>query len=85
MPSSTANNGQQPEAVSYTQTNVIIASYLLAYTAKTIFITSMNEIKVDSLTDKGEKVPFTYPFVQLCASYSGEFIFTIFYYTYKLV
>jgi hypothetical protein len=40
-------------------------------------------VKVDSLSESDGKSSFDYPFLQLIASYLGEFIFTIMYYIYK--
>ena len=46
-------------------------------------MTSQNEIKVSAEIGSNEKKSFDFPFLQMVAAYTGEIIFTIFYYLYK--
>lgn len=54
----------------------------MALSAKYLLMTSQNEVLVSKSATNSDKVPFNHPFYQMFAAYSGEFIFTIFYYIY---
>ena len=75
----TENSQERP----YFWTNVIIVSFICCYILKTLFLSSANDVKVSKTIDGGEKVNFDHPFIQICAAYVGEFIFTIGYYIAK--
>ena len=62
-------------SISYWQTNVIIASYLVCTTVKTHLMYSEHE--------QDGKTALEYPFLHLMIAYLGEFVFTILYYIYK--
>ena len=76
-------NSAELETPSYWRTNVVIGFFLVAYTGKTLLMSTQNEIQVSKTIGSSEKVPFEHPFFQMVAAYLGEFIFTIFYYLYK--
>ena len=54
----------EPETKSYLWTNLVVASFLAAFTLRTLFLSATNEIKVSkSIEGDGEKVPFDHPFL----------------------